>query len=88
MPKSINSSLPVGLAAMQKKAFNFFFQDALVKWRGPAIIVIETGPEIEPVRPSVRWFTGPTVKNRLSRRFDSLGPDELNRLQILQTGVI
>jgi hypothetical protein len=24
------------------------------------------------------WFTGPIVKNRLNRRFDSFRPDELN----------
>jgi hypothetical protein len=46
-------------------------------------IVIRTGPDIELVRPSVRWFTGPTVKNRLNHRFDCFGPDELNRSQIL-----
>jgi hypothetical protein len=47
------------------------------------VIVIRTGPDIEPVRPSVRWFTGPTVKNRLNHWFDCFGPDELNRSQIL-----
>jgi len=45
-------------------------------------IVIRTGPEIEPARLSVQWFTGPTVKNQLNRWFDSFGPDELNRPQI------
>jgi hypothetical protein len=47
--------------------------------RPAAGIVIRTKPNIEPTRSSVRWFTGPTVKNRLNRQFDSFGPDELNR---------
>jgi hypothetical protein len=45
----------------------------------PQTKVIRTGPDIEPARSSVHWFIGPTVKNRLNRRFDSFGPDELNR---------
>jgi hypothetical protein len=45
--------------------------------------VIRTGPDVEPVRPSVHWFTGPTVKNRLNRWFDCFRPDELNRPQVL-----
>ena len=32
--------------------------------------VIRTGPEFEPARLSVHWFIGPTVKNRLNRRFN------------------
>jgi len=35
--------------------------------RLPGIIVIRTGPDIEPVRSSVHWFIGPTIKNRLNR---------------------
>jgi hypothetical protein len=54
----------------------------------PGNIIIMIGPDIEPVRPSVRWFTGPAVKNWLNRWFDCFGPDKLNRSQILQTGVI
>jgi hypothetical protein len=41
---------------------------------GAAIIVIRTGPGIEPVMPSICWFIGPTVKNRLNHWFDSIGP--------------
>jgi hypothetical protein len=52
------------------------------------IIVIRTGPDIEPVRASVHWFTGPTVKNRLNRWFDYFRPDELNRSKIFRTGAI
>jgi len=48
--------------------------------------VIRTGPDIKPVRLSVHWFTGPTVRNRLNRRFNCFGPDELDRPQILWTG--
>ena len=46
-------------------------------------IVIRTGPDIKPVRLSVHWFTGPTVRNRLNHRFNCFGPDELDRPQIL-----
>ena len=35
-------------------------------------IVFRTGPEIEPAKPSVQWFNGPTVRNRLNCRFDCL----------------
>jgi hypothetical protein len=42
--------------------------------RAAALIVITTGPVIEPVRSSVRWFNGPTVTNRLNHRFNNSEP--------------
>jgi len=59
------------------------------KWQPMAVVtstVIRTGPDIKLVRLSVHWFTGPTVRNRLNRRFNCFGPDELDRPQILWTG--
>jgi hypothetical protein len=38
------------------------------------LIVFRTGPVTEPARPSVQWFNGPTVQNRLNRWFVSFGP--------------
>ena len=46
----------------EKKSFYFIFlgdlQSKTVSLRGK---VIRTGPKIEPARPSVHWFTGPTI---------------------------
>ena len=42
--------------------------------RRAAAQVFRTGPEIEPARSSVQWFIGPTVKNRLNRRFNLIEP--------------